>query len=92
MGIAVVYGLRVNLSMAMVAMVNTTETIPGLNSSTVHMCPLPGDSDNTSQALEQPEGVKTEDQNQTVSSCSSSSLRPYNTNNNTYHDADMSRF
>ncbi|XP_019726374.1 sialin isoform X2 [Hippocampus comes] len=57
MGIAVVYGLRVNLSVAMVAMVNTSETIPGLNRSTVPMCPLPSHSDNTSQALEQPEGT-----------------------------------
>ncbi|XP_037119896.1 sialin isoform X2 [Syngnathus acus] len=56
LGIAVVYGLRVNLSVAMVAMVNTSQPVPGLNGSTVHTCPLPSGWDNTSQTFEQPEG------------------------------------
>ncbi|XP_037119897.1 sialin isoform X3 [Syngnathus acus] len=57
LGIAVVYGLRVNLSVAMVAMVNTSQPVPGLNGSTVHTCPLPSGWDNTSQTFEQPEGT-----------------------------------
>uniref|UniRef100_A0A3Q3WIJ7 Sialin n=1 Tax=Mola mola TaxID=94237 RepID=A0A3Q3WIJ7_MOLML len=40
-GFAVVYALRVNLSVAMVAMVNTTEPVPAPNSSVIHACPLP---------------------------------------------------
>uniref|UniRef100_A0A3B4BM01 Sialin n=1 Tax=Periophthalmus magnuspinnatus TaxID=409849 RepID=A0A3B4BM01_9GOBI len=43
-GFTVVYGLRVNLSVAMVAMVNNTEPSPRTNNSnsSKHVCPLPG--------------------------------------------------
>ncbi|XP_074930276.1 LOW QUALITY PROTEIN: sialin [Gadus morhua] len=40
-GFSVVYGLRVNLSVAMVAMVNTTDASPTANHSLVTACPLP---------------------------------------------------
>uniref|UniRef100_A0AAY4CGB0 Sialin n=1 Tax=Denticeps clupeoides TaxID=299321 RepID=A0AAY4CGB0_9TELE len=40
-GFAVEYGLRVNLSVAMVAMVNDTESHQSLNRSTGHECPSP---------------------------------------------------
>ena len=40
-GFSVVYGLRVNLSVAMVAMVNTTDAVPAANHSLVTACPLP---------------------------------------------------
>ncbi|CAL8298799.1 unnamed protein product [Lota lota] len=40
-GFSVVYGLRVNLSVAMVAMVNNTDAVPTANSSLVAACPLP---------------------------------------------------
>lgn len=59
LGFAVVYGLRVNLSVAMVAMVNSTEPPPALNHSVVHECPMPSSrTDNTSQTLSQPDGVR----------------------------------
>lgn len=56
-GFAVVYGLRVNLSVAMVAMVNATDPKPAENSSVVHACPLPPGTENTSDAFLQPEGI-----------------------------------
>lgn len=56
-GFSVVYGLRVNLSVAMVAMVNTTDPKPLQNSSVVHACPLPPGTENTSDTFDQPEGV-----------------------------------
>ncbi|KAG8004902.1 Sialin [Nibea albiflora] len=56
-GFSVVYGLRVNLSVAMVAMVNDTDLQPALNSSTYQACPLPPGPDNTSDTFKQPEGV-----------------------------------
>uniref|UniRef100_A0A8D0AI56 Sialin n=1 Tax=Sander lucioperca TaxID=283035 RepID=A0A8D0AI56_SANLU len=40
LGFAVVYGLRVNLSVAMVAMVNTTDPKPSQNTSIIHAFPL----------------------------------------------------
>ena len=57
LGFSVVYGLRVNFSVAMVAMVNTTDPKPAQNSSVISACPLPAGSDNTSDAFLQPEGV-----------------------------------
>ncbi|XP_042362935.1 sialin [Plectropomus leopardus] len=57
MGFTVVYVLRVNLSVAMVAMVNTTDTKPAQNSSITHACPLPSGMENTSDTFQQPEGV-----------------------------------
>ncbi|XP_034057480.1 sialin isoform X3 [Gymnodraco acuticeps] len=56
-GFSMVYGLRVNLSVAMVAMVNTTEPKPALNSSVVSACPLPPGGDNSSNSFHQPAGV-----------------------------------
>lgn len=56
-GFSVVYGLRVNLSVAMVAMVNSTEPKPAPNTSVFHECPLPSGKDNTSDTFPQPEGV-----------------------------------
>lgn len=58
-GFSVVYGLRVNLSVAMVAMVNTTDPDPGPNSSVVRACPLPPEFENTSSTFLQPAGVTT---------------------------------
>lgn len=55
-GFAVVYALRVNFSVAMVAMVNTTASKPAPNSSVVHTCPPLPDSDNTT--FQQPDGVR----------------------------------
>lgn len=57
-GFTVVYGLRVNLSVAMVAMVNNTDPDPPANStnSTKHVCPLPGTNSN-STSFTQPQGV-----------------------------------
>lgn len=58
LGFTVVYGLRVNLSVAMVAMVNNTDPVPQTNStnSTKHVCPLP--KTNSSDAgFTQPDGV-----------------------------------
>ncbi|XP_061787380.1 sialin isoform X2 [Nerophis lumbriciformis] len=57
LGFSVVYGLRVNLSVAMVAMVNTTDSGPGRNSSVAHACPLPPGSENSSGTFEQPDGT-----------------------------------
>lgn len=57
LGFAVVYGLRVNLSVAMVAMVNTTDPKPAPNSSVFHACPLPPGMENTSDTFPQPDGV-----------------------------------
>ncbi|KAM9838476.1 sialin [Aulostomus maculatus] len=56
-GFAVVYALRVNLSVAMVVMVNSTDPKPGQNSSIVHACPLPSGSENTTGTLTQPDGI-----------------------------------
>ncbi|KAM4630073.1 sialin isoform 2-T2 [Polymixia lowei] len=57
-GFSVVYGLRVNLSVAMVAMVNTTNPTPALNSSIIHECPVPPHGkDNTSQNVTQPDRI-----------------------------------
>ncbi|XP_041867886.1 sialin [Melanotaenia boesemani] len=57
LGFSVVYGLRVNLSIAMVAMVNSTDPEIVDNSSVAHACPLPARPENTSEALQQPEGT-----------------------------------
>lgn len=57
-GFAVVYALRVNFSVAMVAMANSTDPRPAPNSSVGHACPLPSGMDNTSDPFEQPEGVR----------------------------------
>ncbi|KAM4538955.1 sialin [Odontesthes bonariensis] len=57
LGFSVVYGLRVNLSVAMVAMVNTTDPKTDANSSVVRACPLPSGTGNTSDVFQQPEGV-----------------------------------
>ncbi|KAF3707159.1 Sialin H(+)/nitrate cotransporter H(+)/sialic acid cotransporter [Channa argus] len=54
-GFSVVYGLRVNLSVAMVAMVNTTDPKPAPNNS-MHACPLPA-KDNTSESIVQPDWI-----------------------------------
>lgn len=56
-GFSVVYGLRVNLSVAMVAMVNSTEPKPAPNTSIFHECPLPSGKDNTNDTSPQREGV-----------------------------------
>ncbi|XP_041931968.1 sialin [Alosa sapidissima] len=57
-GFAVVYGLRVNLSVAMVAMVNNTNPQPSLNHTVVQECPGPTPSkDNTTQTPDQPDGT-----------------------------------
>ncbi|KAK1880490.1 Sialin [Dissostichus eleginoides] len=56
-GFSVVYGLRVNLSVAMVAMVNTTDPEPALNTSVVYACPLPPGGDNISDSFHQPAGI-----------------------------------
>ncbi|XP_071356299.1 uncharacterized protein [Trachinotus anak] len=56
-GFSVVYGLRVNLSVAMVAMVNTTDPQPAQNSTFIHACPLPPGTENTSKTFLQPEGT-----------------------------------
>nr|XP_057904011.1 sialin [Doryrhamphus excisus]XP_057904012.1 sialin [Doryrhamphus excisus] len=57
LGFTVVYGLRVNLSVAMVAMVNTSDAGLGRNSSVAHACPLPAGWENSSGAFEQPDGT-----------------------------------
>ncbi|KAG9279862.1 sialin isoform X1 [Astyanax mexicanus] len=54
-GFAVVYGLRVNLSVAMVAMVNGTNSQPSLNGSETHECP--GALNSSSQSPDQLDGV-----------------------------------
>lgn len=57
-GFAVVYGLRVNLSVAMVAMVNNTSPQPILNHTVIQECPAPSSStDNSTQAPDEPDGV-----------------------------------
>lgn len=56
-GFTVVYGLRVNLSVALVAMVNTTDPKPAQNTSVIHACPLPPGMENTSDTFQQPEGT-----------------------------------
>ncbi|XP_077446532.1 sialin [Stigmatopora argus] len=56
-GFAVVYGLRVNLSVAMVAMVNASEPAPGFNGSATPACPLPSGQENRSRTIEQPDGT-----------------------------------
>ncbi|TMS18380.1 Sialin [Larimichthys crocea] len=51
-GFSVVYGLRVNLSVAMVAMVNDTDPQPAPNSSIYKTCPLPpGDGQHESHSI-----------------------------------------
>ncbi|TRY83239.1 hypothetical protein DNTS_032507 [Danionella cerebrum] len=58
LGFAVVYGLRVNLSVAMVAMVNGTNNQSSSDSNLSSECPVPSNThDNQSQSSEQPEGV-----------------------------------
>ncbi|RVE66729.1 hypothetical protein OJAV_G00110510 [Oryzias javanicus] len=57
LGFSVVYGLRVNLSVAMVAMVNSTDPDATKNSSIIHACPLPSGADNSSQTFLQPVGI-----------------------------------
>ncbi|KAI3358811.1 hypothetical protein L3Q82_015213 [Scortum barcoo] len=57
LGFAVVYGLRVNLSVAMVAMVNNTDPKPAQNRSVFHACPLPSGMENSSDTFPQPAGV-----------------------------------
>ncbi|XP_053190148.1 sialin [Scomber japonicus] len=57
LGFSVVYGLRVNLSVAMVAMVNSTDETPGQNSSKVHACPLPPGTENSTDDFNQPDWV-----------------------------------
>ncbi|CAB1321051.1 unnamed protein product [Coregonus sp. 'balchen'] len=57
-GFSVVYGLRVNLSVAMVAMVNGTNSQPSLNSSGGHECPVSSHRyNNSSQTPDQPDGI-----------------------------------
>ncbi|XP_052389732.1 sialin-like isoform X1 [Carassius gibelio] len=57
-GFAVVYGLRVNLSVAMVAIVNGTLNQSSSNSNISNECPVPTHTlDNNSQSSEQPEGI-----------------------------------
>lgn len=57
-GFTVVYGLRVNLSVAMVAMTNNTDPAPATNSSnsTKHVCPFPKSNSNDT-GFTQPQGV-----------------------------------
>ncbi|XP_068431836.1 sialin-like [Clinocottus analis] len=57
LGMSMVYALRVNLSVAMVAMVNTTDLQPSQNSSDTSTCPLPPGSKNGSDPFLQPEGI-----------------------------------
>lgn len=57
LGFAVVYALRVNLSVAMVVMVNTTDPEPAKNSTVFHACPLQPGTENTSDHFTQPAGV-----------------------------------
>ncbi|XP_047460266.1 sialin [Mugil cephalus] len=57
-GFSVVYGLRVNLSVAMVAMVNNTDPKPWENHSVVPAaCPRSSGAENTSDTFQQPDGV-----------------------------------
>ncbi len=58
-GFAVVYGLRVNLSVAMVAMVNGTNDQSSSDSNISNECPVPTHTlDNNSQSSELPDGVR----------------------------------
>ncbi|XP_047663697.1 sialin isoform X2 [Tachysurus fulvidraco] len=58
LGFAVVYGLRVNLSVAMVAMVNTTGIQPVFNDSESKECPASSTTSNSSnENLDQPDGI-----------------------------------
>ncbi|XP_063041345.1 sialin [Engraulis encrasicolus] len=58
-GFAVVYGLRVNLSVAMVAMVNNSSPEPSLNHSVHQECPVPTpSSDNSTQEPDEPDGTR----------------------------------
>uniref|UniRef100_A0A1A8S1D5 Solute carrier family 17 (Sodium phosphate), member 3 n=2 Tax=Nothobranchius rachovii TaxID=451742 RepID=A0A1A8S1D5_9TELE len=57
LGFSVVYGLRVNLSVAMVAMVNATNPSVDRNTSVAPACPLPPGTENTSDTLQQPDGT-----------------------------------
>ncbi|KAF5908653.1 sialin-like isoform X1 [Clarias magur] len=58
LGFAVVYGLRVNLSVAMVAMVNITGTQPSHNTSESNECPASSTTSNSSNQIpDQPDGV-----------------------------------
>ncbi|XP_012715143.2 sialin [Fundulus heteroclitus] len=56
-GFSMVYGLRVNLSVAMVAMVNTTDPGGGTNATVDPACPFPPGQENGSRALRQPDGT-----------------------------------
>ncbi|XP_060798923.1 sialin [Neoarius graeffei] len=55
LGFAVVYGLRVNLSVAMVAMVNTTQ--PSFNESESNECPASSTSNNSSENPDKSDGA-----------------------------------
>ncbi|XP_014325652.1 sialin-like [Xiphophorus maculatus] len=57
LGISVVYGLRVNLSVAMVAMVNATDPAGTRNTTADPACPLPSGPENSSRTLQQPDGT-----------------------------------
>ncbi|KAM9493106.1 sialin [Clarias gariepinus] len=58
LGFAVVYGLRVNLSVAMVAMVNITGTQPSHNTNESNECPASSTTSNSSNQIpDQPDGV-----------------------------------
>lgn len=57
-GFAVVYALRVNFSVAMVAMVNASDAKQVPNHSVVPACPLPSHKDNSSDSFLEPEGVR----------------------------------
>uniref|UniRef100_A0A3Q2ZR72 Sialin n=1 Tax=Kryptolebias marmoratus TaxID=37003 RepID=A0A3Q2ZR72_KRYMA len=54
LGFSVVYGLRVNLSVAMVAMVNATDPSVDRNTSAAPACPLPAGSGNSSGTPQYP--------------------------------------
>ncbi|XP_068603774.1 sialin [Brachionichthys hirsutus] len=57
LGFCVVYALRVNFSVAMVAMVNTTVPKPAQNGSKSNVCPLPSGTTNNSDGFQYPEGM-----------------------------------
>lgn len=70
LGFAVVYGLRVNLSVAMVAMVNTTGIQPVFNDSESKECPGSSTTSNSSnENLDQPDGVSALDHFPNFSIC-----------------------
>ncbi|XP_068189155.1 sialin [Antennarius striatus] len=56
-GFVAVYALRVNLSVAMIAMVNSTDPNPAKNSSKSYDCPLSPDLTNNSDGFQYPEGI-----------------------------------